>query len=137
MKFIREVKSKIAKSQWMIKLKSLKNPEIIIAVVLALLAIIIYFLISTGGAFTHKSDSASVEMTETEKRVSEMISEIAGVGESRVLITSDANKEVIGVVVVAEGVSGMANRIKIIRLIEKATGATVDQIEIFEMEKGG
>ena len=76
-------------------------------------------------------------MTEAEARVARMISELAGVGEARVLITNGADKAVVGVVIVAEGAESIGNRVKMIRLAEKATGATVDQIEIFEMAKGG
>ena len=135
MKLLREAKTKIANSKWFTRLKSVKNLEIVVAVILALIAIVVYFVIAGGR--NAKSASASAEMTENEKRVAEMISEISGVGDARVLISSGADKEIVGVVVVAEGAGGMDNRVKIIRLVEKATGATVDRIEIFEMEKGG
>jgi len=137
MKFLRETKSKIVNSKWYAKLKSVKNLEIIIAAIFAIIAIIVYFAISTSSHQEKTSPKVSVEMTETEARVSEMISEISGVGDARVLITSATDKSIIGVVVVAEGANGMANRVKILRCVEKATGATVDQIEIFEMGKGG
>ena len=135
MKFLREMKGKISESKWFQKLKSVKNLEIIIAVILALIAIVIYFAISVNGG--SRATSQMADMSESEKRVAEMISEISGVGDARVLITSAADKSLLGVVVVAEGVGDMGNRVKIIRLVEKATGATVDQIEIFEMENGG
>ena len=137
MKFLREIKNKITNSKWFAKLKSVKNIEIIIAVILAIVAISIYFVISAGEVGKTKTKSTIAEMNDNEKRVAEMISEISGVGESRVLITSDGKNGVVGVVVVAEGVNDMTSRVKIIRLVEKATGASVDQIEIFEMEKGG
>ena len=135
MKFLRDVKGKIAKSKWFIKLKSVKNLEIILAVLLAAVAIVVYVAISFGGG--PKKSSVQAEMTEAEARVAQTISEIAGVGRARVLITNGADKNVVGVVVVAEGADDITNRVKMIRLVEKATGASVDQIEIFEMAKGG
>ena len=135
MKFLREMKGKISESKWFQRLKSVKNLEIIIAVILALVAIVVYFSISVKGG--SKLTSQSTEMSDSEKRIAEMISEISGVGDARVLITSHADKTLLGVIVVAEGLGNMDNRVKIIRLVEKATGATVDQIEIFEMENGG
>ena len=135
MKFLRDVKGKIAKSKWFIKLKSVKNLEIILAVLLAAVAIVVYVAISVGGGA--KKSSVQAEMTEAEARVAQTISEIAGVGRARVLITNGADKNVVGVVVVAEGADDITNRVKMIRLVEKATGASVDQIEIFEMAKGG
>ena len=135
MKFLRDVKGKIAKSKWFIKLKSVRNLEIILAVLLAAVAIVVYVAISFGGGA--KKSSVQAEMTEAEARVAQTISEIAGVGRARVLITNGADKNVVGVVVVAEGADDITNRVKMIRLVEKATGASVDQIEIFEMAKGG
>ena len=136
MKFLRDVKGKITKSKWFGRLKSIKNVEIVIAAVLALVAIVAYVALSLSGK-DEKHDPLRIEMTETEARVARMISEIAGVGEARVLITNGPDKAVVGVVIVAEGADSMGNRVKMIRLAEKATGATVDQIEIFEMAKGG
>ena len=138
MNFIRNLKSKIVGSKAITKLKRIKNLEIVIAVILALIAAVAYFVVT---ARTTGEDGASTfvsaQMTEPEARLAEMISEISGVGRSRVLITTGEDSDVIGVVVVAEGAENMTNRIKMIRCVEKATGATVDEIEIFEMQKGG
>ena len=135
MKFLRDAKNKIANSKLITKLKGVKNLEIVLAVLLAAVAVVAYVAISVGGGA--KKSETQVQMTEAEARVAEVISEISGVGKTRVLITNGADKSVVGVVVVAEGASNMDRRVKMIRLVEKATGATVDQIEIFEMAKGG
>ncbi|MBO4478906.1 MAG: hypothetical protein J5774_00910 [Clostridia bacterium] len=135
MKFLRDAKNKIANSKLITKLKGVKNLEIVLAVLLAAVAVVAYVAISVGGGA--KKSETQVQMTEAEARVAEVISEISGVGKTRVLITNGADKSVVGVVVVAEGASNMDSRVKMIRLVEKATGATVDQIEIFEMAKGG
>ena len=76
-------------------------------------------------------------MNEKEARLAGLISEISGVGKTNVLITTGSEENIVGVVVVAEGAKDMTNRVKMIRCVEKATGATVDQIEIFEMSNGG
>lgn len=135
MKFLRDVRQRIANSKWFGKLKKVKNLEIVIAVALAAVAIVIYVALSFCGSGKRPTEP-QIQMTEKEARVARMISEIAGVGEARVLITGEDNA-VVGVVIVAEGADKMDNRIKMIRLASKATGATVDQIEIFEMAKGG
>ena len=138
MNFLHNIKSKIASNKAVAKLKKVKNIEIVIALIFALIAAVAYFAVT---AKTAKEDSVStataVKMTETESRLAEMISEISGVGRSRVLITTGDDAKVIGVVVVAEGAKDMSNRVKMIRCVAKATGATVDEIEIFEMQKGG
>ena len=137
MNFVRNVKSKILNSRLVTKLKTVKNVEIVIAVILALVAAVAYFALSAKSPSTDTVVTSSVQMNETEARLAEMISEISGVGRSRVLITTGDDKQVVGVVVIAEGAEIMDNRVKMIRCVEKATGATVDEIEIFEMQKGG
>ena len=136
MKFLRDLKERIVNGKAFSRLKKVKNVEIVIAVILAIIAAIVYFAVSVQSGKTSAS-SAEVGMSESEEKLSELISEIAGVGKTRVLITSDTNQDVVGVVVVAEGVGNMDNRIKVIRCVEKATGATVDKIEIYEMGNGG
>lgn len=138
MNFVRNVRSRLANCKVIAKLKSIKNVEIVIAVILALIAAVAYFAVT---ARTAKDDTAatvsSIPMTEQEARLAEMISEISGVGRSRVLITTNADSDIVGVVVVAEGAETVSNRVKMIRCVARATGATVDEIEIFEMQKGG
>ena len=139
MNFVRRIKAKLADSKLVTKLKSVKNIEIVIAVILALIAAALYFAVT---AKTANNESAAtiqttVQMNENEARLAEMISEISGVGRSRVLITTGNDAQIVGVVVVAEGAENMDNRVKMIRCVEKATGAKVDEIEVFEMQKGG
>ena len=138
MKFLRDVKERIAKSKWFGRLKSIRHIEIILAVLLAVIALSVYFVISANEKRVRTPKATSIaEMTIEEARVSEMINAISGVGKARVLITEGDEEGVVGVVVVAENAEDMYNRIKIIRCVATATGAGVDQIEIFEMEKGG
>ena len=136
MKFIHDLKAKLEKNKAVVKLKSIKNIELVIAAVLAIIAIASYFLI-TAKSKASATTTAEIEMSAQEARIAEMISEVDGVGRSRVLITKDSEDQVLGVVVVAEGTDNMDNRVKVIRLVQKATGVSVDRIEIFEMVKGG
>ena len=121
------------------KLKNVKNIEIIVAVVLALIAAITYFVVTAKTSDSSEQTQATsiMEMDEREAKLARLISEIAGVGRASVLITTGSDKEVVGVVVVAQGASEMSNRVKMIRCVETATGVTVDKIEIFEMDIGG
>ena len=120
------------------KLKKVKNLEIIVAVVLALIAAVSYVAVTVGSSKKiDRQSSVTVSMDERESKLANLISEISGVGRTRVLITSDGKDEVRGVVVVAEGADNMTNRVKMIRCVETATGVTVDKIQIFEMNNGG
>ncbi|HCJ01592.1 MAG TPA: hypothetical protein DHV31_01740 [Clostridiales bacterium] len=139
MRFVRELKDRITNSKLIKKIRSAKNAEIVVALIFALIAGVTYFVISakTSSNKPTASMAQNGKMTEEEERLAELISDISGVGKTRVLITTDNGNEVIGVVVVAEGAKDMNNRVKMIRCVEKATGATVDKIEIFEMANGG
>ncbi len=133
MKFLRDIKQKISQSNWFSKLKNTKNLEIVIAVILAVVAAIAYFTISAKSKNAVPS-SVETTMNAEEAKIAETISQISGVGRTRVLLTTGADSQVVGVVIVAQGAESMENRVKMIRCVEKATGASVDQIEIFEME---
>ena len=133
MKFLHDIKQKITQSKWFVKLKNTKNIEIVIAVILALVSAVAYFTISIKNKKAVVSEVESM-MTEEEAKIAETISQISGIGKTKVLLTMGSDSQVVGVVVVAQGAENMESRVKMIRCVEKATGATVDQIEIFEME---
>jgi len=120
------------------RIRSIKNIEIVIAAVLALLAIMIYVGISlSAGKRANTVSTVMSGMTEEEKRLSDMISHIDGVGDAAALITTGKDKEIVGVVVVAEGANDMTKKVQIVRLVETATGATVDRIQVYQMANGG
>ena len=137
MRFVREIKEKITTGKLFAKIKNGKNVEIVIAVILALIAAVSYFLITAKGKSGGGNSGESLQMNDSESRLAAVISEISGVGKANVMITTDEDREIVGVVVVMEGAEDMGNRVKVIRCVEKATGATVDKIEIFEMTNGG
>ena len=141
MKSLREKWNKGRIGAFFSRLKSVKNIEIIIAAVLALVAIVLYFGISLSGnrksAVGVAAVSSSSSMSADEKRLAETISCIEGVGECTTFIKTGANKEAVGVIVVAEGANDVKKRVEIIRCVEVATGVTVDKIQVYQMANGG
>ena len=120
------------------RVRSVKNIEIIIAAVLAVIAITVYVGLSLSAKTgANGAVALTAEMTDEEKRLADTISRIDGVGSCTTLITTGANKDIVGVIVVAEGASDMSKRIEIIRCVETATGATVDRIQVYQMANGG
>lgn len=126
------------------KLKSVKHIEIWIAILITVLAIGLYFCMSAKER-TPKNNFLSNSSSE-ESNLETIISQIKGVGKVKVLITSSSSKgltqksdvsqmpsEIIGVIVVAEGVNDVDIKVKILKAIQTATGVTVDKITIFEM----
>ena len=123
------------------KIRGKKNIEIIIAVILAGIAIIVYIGVSLKGSADKNNYSATSvmtgEMSKNEKRLAETISQIEGVGDCTALISVGTNNEVIGVIVVAQGANDMDKKVRIIRCVELATGVSVDQIQVYQMSNGG
>jgi len=120
-------------------LKSPKGP-LVAAVAVALVAVMIYTLanlrscesrgtISGGGSLWHTATGGSDE------DLSGILSQIEGAGETDVLVTYDKSGTLVGVVVVSEGARDQAVVVKLMRAVSTATGAKVDQIEIFEKNK--
>ena len=139
MKSIRDFWEMVKRSKPIAKLRSVKNVEIVIAAILSLIAIVAFFAISASGRKPRYASTSAVEakMTEDELRLSSLLSKMRGIGEARVYISYDDKKEVSGVVIVAKGADTPDKRVSVIRCVETATGATVDQIQIFQMANGG
>ncbi len=134
-------KEKLKNNKFLGKLAGIKNIEIIIAVTVCVLAIGIYFLSGLG----KETDSDTYSQSSLEC----VLSEIKGVGKTRVYITySDSKsyssytddgkmpKEIIGIIVVSEGAGDPECEVRILRAIQTATGVSVDKIRIFEMDNG-
>ncbi len=128
------------------KCKKIKGFEIICALVIAAVAVCIYFSVNamTGDAKTDKKQSAS-EQTGLIGEVQDILSKIDGVGECQVLITykpsgedkpviSNSTDNIQGVVVVAEGASDVLARIKITNALCTLLKIEANNIQIFEMK---
>lgn len=132
------------------KIKSIKNIEIIIAVIVCVVAIGIYLISGIG-----KSGGKSIaNESEQSSELEQIISNIKGVGKTKVYITyqgeienredngsflgssSKDDKEIIGVIVVSEGAGNPEAEIKILKAVQTATGVALDKIKIFEMGEG-
>lgn len=107
------------------KVKNIKHIEIYIAIILVFLLIVIYFL------FVKKDTSIQTKDESLSTQISQILSNIEGVGKCQVLITyvdevnvlSDKNtNNVQGVVVVCEG----ANNVKVVEDIVTAIRALLN-----------
>lgn len=117
------------------KLKSVKHLEIIVAFVIALVAIFIYFITTNVGA----SDTATVHTSsggnELSRQVASVLCNVEGVGDCNVLITYDDEKVVNGVVVVAEGGDDIGVKVKIIDAVCALVDVKAEKIKIYKMNK--
>lgn len=126
------------------KCKNIKGFEIICALVIAVIAIGIYF--SVNAVNTRQKDSPTVSAGDGKivTSIKNLLSQIDGVGECDVLVTykptdgentvdgMDATDNVQGVVVVAQGGQDVLVRIKIINALCTLLNIQADDIQIFE-----
>lgn len=126
------------------KCKNIKGFEIICALVIAVIAIGIYF--SVNAVNTRQEDSPTVSAGDGKivTSIKKLLSQIDGVGECDVLVTykptdgentvdgMDATDNVQGVVVVAQGGQDVLVRIKIINALCTLLNIQADDIQIFE-----
>lgn len=126
------------------KCKNIKGFEIICALVIAVIAIGIYF--SVNAVNTRREDSPTVSAGDGKivTSIKNLLSQIDGVGECDVLVTykptdgentvdgMNATDNVQGVVVVAQGGQDVLVRIKIINALCTLLNIQADDIQIFE-----
>lgn len=81
--------------EWNKKLKSIKNYEIIISLIIICIVLLIYFSVNGDGKKEEKvTESVNISLTDgLEERVGNVLSKIEGVGEVDVLITFSSSVE--------------------------------------------
>ena len=117
------------------KLKSVKHLEIIVAFVIALVAIFIYFITTSAGLDDTPTVHTSSGGNELSRQVASVLCNVEGVGDCNVLITYDDEKVVGGVVVVAEGGDDIGVKVKIIDAVCALVDVKAEKIKIYKMNK--
>lgn len=108
-------------------LRSLRRMETVIA--LALICVLAIVMLNGNPA---DSDG----MTDYERRMCAVLSDIDGVGRVRVMIAEDADGNCTGVLVVSEGARDMKTYLTIQRAVRALTGIDAEHIEIVNREAG-
>ena len=108
-------------------LKLLRRPEIIIA--FALICVLAVVMLNGN-----QSDSGG--MTDYERRMCAVLSDIDGAGRVRVMIAEDADGKCTGVLVVSDGVQNLKTYLTIQRAVRALTGIDAERIEIVRGEAG-
>ena len=134
------------------KLKKIKHIEVYIAIIFIVVLLLIYMSNFNNSSGT--SSSSSTEMTVTayienlETRLQEILSNIGGVSDVKVLITLDMNTasvdnsniildkfpEIKGVLITAKGVENTAIKLKVLQAVEAVIDITNGNIEILSSE---
>ena len=113
------------------KLKAIKNIEIYVALILALIVIVCVF-VGNGSKNVSKSVSDDTYTSEMEHKICSVIQNIAGCGKASVVISYGSNNEdVVGVVVVAEGANDPIVRFKIVEVVVTLLNVDQSNVSVF------
>ena len=131
-----------AKSSWKEKWKSSKQLQIIVAVAVALVAIAIYFGVSSLGGVSETGKPVCSGNDDTAKRIAAILSDMEQVGDCSVMITYDEKKpsgadignHIVGVVVVAQGGSDMRVKLRIIDAVCALLDVEGSKIKVYQMK---
>lgn len=123
------------------KLKSIKNIEIILAVLLGLVVLLVYF--SSVGANKGVANNITYSnsyVQEIEQKLENLISSIDGAGQVEVMIMCEGDDEitkteypkVVSAVVVSSGADSTKVKLDIIRAVEALLGLKTANIEVLK-----
>ncbi|MCH5160079.1 MAG: hypothetical protein J1F66_04435 [Clostridiales bacterium] len=112
------------------KLKSIKNIEIYIALILAVVVILLVFA-GNGAKNTSKTVEDDTYIDEMEHKICNVIQKIDGCGKAEVAISYDGDEYVIGVVVVAEGANDPIIRFKIVEVVVTLLDVDSTSVSVF------
>lgn len=123
------------------KLKSIKNIEIILAVLIGLVVLLVFF--SSSGAQTgvvnNTQSASSTYVSEIEYKLENLISRIEGAGVVEVMIMCEEEEtlenpypKVVSAVVVSSGADSTKVKLDIIRAVEALLGVKTANIEVLK-----
>lgn len=113
------------------KLKSIKNIEIYLAIVLAVVVLILVFA-GSGTKNTANSPTDDSYIGQMEHKICSVIQKIAGCGKAEVAISyNEAEENFVGVVVVAEGASDPIVRFKIVEVVVTLLNVDSSDVAVF------
>lgn len=138
--------------KWLEKLKNIKHIEIYVAIIFIVILLLVYF-----GKFTPKEKtnntttnelSVTAYVSNIESNLEDILSNIAGVSNVKVMITLDITQmEVVdsqinmtsfpaikGVLVTAKGVNNTTTRLKVLHAVEAVIDVTNGNVEILSSE---
>lgn len=109
------------------KFKNIKNIEIIIAVIFAVIVFMIYFSSTNKGGFLTQSQNTT--QTSFEQRLCGILSDIDGAGNVSVFVHSEKD-DIVGIVVISSGADNVNVRLNILKAIQTVLKAPATNIEI-------
>ena len=130
-----DVWSKLKGSSLLKKLRGIKNIRLIAAIFIIAIALLIYSSVATGNA-SRAADSnvSSSEMDAEEARLASVLRGLEGVGRVETMITRDADDEIVGIIVIAEGAEDIAVRLRLLSAVTTAMGVDDKIVNVYTMK---
>ncbi len=130
-----DVWSKLKGSSLLKKLRGIKNIRLIAAIFIIAIALLIYSSVATGNASrAADSDVSSSEMDAEEARLASVLRGLEGVGRVETMITRDADDEIVGIIVIAEGAEDIAVRLRLLSAVTTAMGVDDKIVNVYTMK---
>ena len=130
-----DVWSKLKGSSLLKKLRGIKNIGLIAAIFIIAIAMLIYSSVATGNASrAADSDVSSSEMDAEEARLASVLRGLEGVGRVETMITRDADDEIVGIIVIAEGAEDIAVRLRLLSAVTTAMGVDDKIVNVYTMK---
>lgn len=143
---------RIKKNATFEKIKSIKNIEVICALLIVAIVLLIYSSFSAASQNDSQVNNNTTTMNSTEQRLAKMLSGIEGVGDVEIMIytgerdnsygyISSINLENIdsdkiqGVMILAQGADNISTRIKLLNTTSTLLGIQSDKIQIYTLKK--
>ncbi len=143
------------KFKWLEKIKNIKHIEIYISILFVVVLLLIYLSSSSGGSGKTKTQtniqndmSITAYVNNLESDLEDVLSNIGGVSNVKVLITLDMSKVSVensqitintfppikGIIITAKGLNDTARRLKVLHAVEAVVDVTNGNIEILSSE---
>ena len=143
------------KFKWLEKIKNIKHIEIYISILFVVVLLLIYLSSSGGGSGKTKTQtniqndmSITTYVNNLESDLEDVLSNIGGVSNVKVLITLDMSKVSVensqitintfppikGIIITAKGLNDTARRLKVLHAVEAVVDVTNGNIEILSSE---
>ncbi len=119
------IAEKIKESDFIKRVKGVKNVKIIAAIFIIAIALIIYSTVASSKA----SEKNVSTMTDDEKRLSAILSSVDGAGEVETMITC-ADGQIVGVLIIADGAKDPLVRIRLLKAGSSALGVDEDVVSV-------
>lgn len=125
--------------EFLTKIKDVKNIKIIIGVMVVALLLLGYYAMNSNNndisvSDLDTNDVGTVEYDVEEQKLANVLSQIEGVGNTKVMINRGKDEEVIGVIVIAEGAKSKTVCLRINQAVRTALSLTPEKVKIYLMK---